>query len=468
MGEGFGTGSDGSEGRYPVLEAIAQKCARSGVETELDEAEEGPGGETAMLWVAFPEDPRLPDGSPEYILWIDDGPHARFALAAPFEQYRQFRGRLRRVYDAMWSETLGALECELVPCDRPPGAPGYGSDHQDSVDGILAALGHDVYSGDDHDADKRVRFAFGDGAEVSIGPASDAWVVRTFDAENTDDYEDLKVRRVPTLRIEGVELPDQDRAEAVLERAGNAALFELDRALGIGLRLATHTWGKPERGDVSGDLPARLMLEYDRGAMSLYWYARSAEEGMPLLGFLAYYQVLEFYFPRYSRRGAMQAVRDSLRGLSLDSLRDADLARVLDAVRVNRKGAFGNEAEQLKATLRHCVDQGDLRAFLEGNEERKRFYASDECTGISEARIPVGGSSVDWRGDVARRIYDIRNRVVHAKGQHADGPEPLLPFDAEANLLWHDVGLAAFLAREALSASAAPFGALGEETRRER
>lgn len=102
--------------------------------------------------------------------------------------------------------------------------------------------------------------------------------------------------------------------------------------------------------------------------MSLYWYARLAEDGMPLLAFLAYYQILEFYFPQYSRRGALQTLRESLQGLSFDALRDADLAKVLDVVRIGRKGSFGNEIDQLKTTVKHCVEQDTLRSFFEGND----------------------------------------------------------------------------------------------------
>lgn len=454
MGE---AGTPGSRRPYPDLEAIARKCEPFNIETELEEPNEDTPGEPAMLWLAFPEDShiRLPDGSPEYILWIDDGPAARFALAAPFERYRHFRELHGASYDAMWSETLGAVECELTPCDRPLGALAAGEEHDESVEDVLHALGHDVYSDEDHDPDKRVRFEIAGDAEVSVGPASDPWVVRNLALDNTDDGQDVEVQRGLTLRIEGVDLPDQGRAEEVLERMGNAALFELDRAMGVGLRMRMHAGRTRAPAEVTGDLPARLALEYDREPMSLYWYARTAEEGMPLLAFLAYYQVLEFYFPQYSRRGAIQTLRESLRGLSLDALRDSDLVKVLDAVRVGRRGSFGNEVEQLKATVKQCVNQETLRSFFDGHAQRREFYGSDECTHLSPTRVPISGSSSDWRGDVARRVYEIRNRVVHAKSQH-DDLEPLLPFDPEVDLLWHDVELVAFLAREVLFSAARP------------
>ena len=44
--------------------------------------------------------------------------------------------------------------------------------------------------------------------------------------------------------------------------------------------------------------------EFNDSASSLYWYGPGAS-GMPLLQFLAFYQVLEFYFPIYSKAEAL-------------------------------------------------------------------------------------------------------------------------------------------------------------------
>ena len=446
--------------QHPILEAIARKCALWDIEAELDEEDEEDPDEPAQLEMAFPED-ALSDGSPGFTFHILAGPHARFALDAPFERYRKFRIEYRGPYTAIWSVSLGSIECELTPCNRLPGAPTYGESHHESVEDVLLELGYDLDT-ETLDPEERVWFETNDGATISIGPASNSFVVMTDSLHNATDGkyhprgEDLVVRRDLTLRLEGVELPNESRAEELLEQLGNSALFGLDRTSGIGLRLASYAGRKRRRENHSAqELAHRITTEYDREPMSLYWYARSAEEGLPLLAFLAYYQVLEFYFPQYSRKGALQTLRESLRGLSLDSLRDADLAKVLEVVRTGRKGSFGNEIEQLKATVKQCIDQEMLRSFFEESDERKQFYGSDDCTRLSPTRIPIGGSSEDWRGDVARRVYEIRNRVVHAKSQH-DDLEPLLPFDPEAQLLWHDVELVAFLAREVLYASARP------------
>lgn len=446
------------KGRYGnkpsrTLEEVARKCEAFGIETEMDYPDED---ELATLWVEFPEQPRLPDGSVEFLLWIDDGPQARFALAAPFEHYRRFR----ESYAAVWSGTLRSVECEVVPCDEPSGNPRYGEERRMAVAEVLRNLGLD--SGDDgdlFDPDLRLRFEAGDGVNVSVGPSSDAYAVWHFGVVSDPD-EELEVDRNITLRVEDVEVPDETRAVEMLEAFGNAALFEIDRALGVGLRPSRHV-DRAREVDSSGPVPRRLASEYDREPMLLYWYARSATD-LPLLAFLAYYQVLEFYFPVHSRAKALSALRAALAGLNFDIMRNADLVRILETIKSNRKGSFGSEREQLKATLEQCVSAEVLRDFLEQDAGRLHFFGSEACTVVSPTTIPIGGASRDWRGEVARRVYEIRNRIVHAKGGY-DDLDPLLPFDLETKLLSHDIALVRFLAREVLRANARPLGGQARE-----
>jgi len=54
--------------------------------------------------------------------------------------------------------------------------------------------------------------------------------------------------------------------------------------------------------------------------------------------------------------------------------------------------------------------------------------------------ISVRKESDDHRGAVAKRIYAIRNWVVHTKGSHEDRA-PLFPFDPEVKYLSYDIDL---------------------------
>ncbi|CAN5215161.1 hypothetical protein BH18ACT10_BH18ACT10_08120 [soil metagenome] len=124
----------GEEGRYDNkpswrLEEIRRKCKAFGIETEIDNPN--------MLWVEFPEQPRWPDGSIEYILWIDDGLHAQFALEAPFERCRRFGEN----YSGVWSQSLGIVECEIVSCESPSDIQRYSNEFSESIENALTTLG---------------------------------------------------------------------------------------------------------------------------------------------------------------------------------------------------------------------------------------------------------------------------------------------------------------------------------------
>jgi hypothetical protein len=157
---------------------------------------------------------------------------------------------------------------------------------------------------------------------------------------------------------------------------------------------------------------------------------------------------------------SMTEARKNLRNIitdpQFDPQRDADLAKLLDAIRVRpRQNGVGNERQQLKATIRGCVSLYELRAFLEDSEDRYRFFTSDHQRQLSRETVPPAEASVDHLEHVAERIYDIRNRIVHTKAGYEDA-EPLLPFDQEARQMQHDIDLVQFLARKVLEESSRP------------
>lgn len=109
--------------------------------------------------------------------------------------------------------------------------------------------------------------------------------------------------------------------------------------------------------------------------------------------------------------------------------------------------------------LKRCVEPDRLTSFLDSGEERARFYASDDSFALSRIDLPIvgrqGGKRRDLRNRAAERLYEIRNRIVHAK-EGFDELGPLLPFDKEVKSLGHDTALIRFLAQETLAAASRP------------
>jgi hypothetical protein len=127
---------------------------------------------------------------------------------------------------------------------------------------------------------------------------------------------------------------------------------------------------------------------------------------------------------------------------------EAHAAAVLRSLGGNNR-TLGGERDQLRNLVWECVSEDALKGFLY-EETRRAFYGSQHSLEISN--IGLTGTSEDLRSDAARRVYQIRNRIVHTKSEH-DDLDPILPTDPEVKLLRQDVALVRFLARKVLVVS---------------
>lgn len=264
-----------------------------------------------------------------------------------------------------------------------------------------------------------------------------------------------------TLKLKGCHVTTHDSALALLNKVAGSVLFQLDLLTDVPMWLekdrnrfrGVHRLRKREKQTTELQYPK---TQFENAPLSLYWYGRSAT-GMPLLQFLAFYQVIEFYFPIYSQSEAQRRLKTILKDPTFRGDRDTDIARLLATINVSRSGSFGDERAQLRTTLMECSDSDALRIFMEEDDERKDFFLN-KAKSLPYHKIPLASPTVDLRNDVADRIYDIRCKIVHTKSDSRDGNvELLLPFTKESEQLTFDIGLVQHLAQLVLVAGSRPF-----------
>jgi hypothetical protein len=263
-----------------------------------------------------------------------------------------------------------------------------------------------------------------------------------------------------TLKLTGCRIATHDQALVLLRKIADSVFFQIDLLADIGIMLERERRRSAiarrplKKASLITDLQYP-QTEFDDAPLSLYWYARSAF-GMSLLQFLAFYQVVEFYFPTYSKAEAQRKLKAILKDPTFRGDRDADIGKLLTAIHVSRSGAFGDERSQLRATLTECIDANALRDFLESDLARKDFYSA-KGKSLAYHKIPLSNPTADLRNDVADRIYDIRCKIVHTKNDSRDGElELLLPYSVEAQELPVDIELVQYLARSVLIAGSSP------------
>jgi hypothetical protein len=269
----------------------------------------------------------------------------------------------------------------------------------------------------------------------------------------------LLTRSSYEIRIEGVQIITNEMAAEVLRKIANSLFLQIETVASVSLTLARrqrriatkHTSAAAEKERRQFLFPK---FEYDADPMTFYWYAVGAAQS-PLIQFLGFYQSIEYYYNVFSEAVAKRIIRTVLKEPNFHPDRDADLARVIGAVKNNVSKGYGSERAALRSTLKECVPDADMRAFIKEDDQRATFLSKDKLLKVQ--LINLSPTNTEIVREVADRIYDLRCRIVHAKpGDDERIPDPLLPYTPEEASLFHDISLARFCARKVIATSAVP------------
>jgi hypothetical protein len=402
-----------------ALAELAARCSTAGIETAP--AETGDGSPMLFLFVPAGRDTRR--------LVVRSAEHVRDLLELPIERHR---------YIAHYEAIVNYEDRFIEAAVQALGSSYFSFLRRLGTDGEIALT-------DPHHQ----------GCEIRLAPSTPA-----LDSMVRDP---LVRSRAFSLQLRGFAAKTHEQAATLLENVANSVFFTIDRLYGGGLMLM-----RP-RDDRRRLLARRsygedpLAIEFPRAifnpqAMSSYWYARSAPT-MPLLQYLAYYQAIESFFPRFSKQRAVHQIQTILKDPVFSAHREPDIVRLVNAMQAVGVVGGGNERQQLEATIAGCISELELGQFVAAESSREEFLRSDQSLARTRIRLkqPQGTVAV---ADVAARIYEIRCRIVHAKdesGARIPDLPPLVPFSNEQRLLRHDLALVDLLCARVLSATSTPF-----------
>lgn len=378
----------------------------------------------------------LPKGRNSSQIFTNEEAAKKILECAPdFFKYKFVDG-----YEALWSPDKGTLECEIqLPNGR---FPFHRLSRKNSDSGSNWSLMVPSYQ---------------EGINIEISSPTNAFALLTLlrdqffrpliHFERIKDYS-------ATIKISGLDITQHDQALYLVEKICSAICFQIDckidQPLMLGFEKKARTLRKRPSSLEDIELSA-IKYTYDNEALSLYWYAQSAF-GMPLLKYLALYQVVEFYYPVYSAMAAQNKIRNLLKSPNFNANNDKDLASIMHIVKFNSSsGAFGNELSQLKATIFECLNFENLRSWLSENG-RNNFFSSANAKKLSKIVINPTVSDEDLLDQVSQRFYNIRCRIVHTKGIEGN-LEVLHPQAKELAYIDHDIDLANFIAHQVMIAS---------------
>lgn len=417
------------EKRQELIEEIKKRCQAA--EIPFEDVQQEDSDERVLVI-------KIPSGRSTRNIIIEDAQEAEALLAIPFEKYRFIPG-----YDAVFSTENGEVAAAVRSL-------GYLASFGISANTIYRIIGRRT---DNSKSKKRSLIL----SSPENEPHKTEITIQAYESTLTA----LLTRPVRmSLIIRRPGLDTAEKAEQALVKLSDALFFQIEHLGNIALGLTRErTAATRPSVEETANLPDSLQypsMEYDKAPISLYWYGRNAV-GMPLLQFLAYYQVLEYYYPVYSKAEATRRLQRALKEPGFRADRDKDVSRLLNVIQDARGGGIFDERSQLKATLTECIDTKSLTEYLTATPERKAWFGK-KSDALGTRAIPFSDQRMDVINEVAERIYQIRCKIVHTKAEGGgEEVELLLPYSKEAEMLSHDIELARYVSQRVLISASARF-----------
>jgi hypothetical protein len=353
-------------------------------------------------------------------------------------------------YDAIWSPSNKTLECGLVK-------------HYKWLRKLAPYAS--LFSSESEEAKKKTLLATFDNDLQVYLMSPPSMELRIYDHLYGCSYHSRYVCSEYSLVFENIKADSHDEIVAIMQELSNSVLLNLDINTPLGLQLKKTNpcpvsclweWQKETPNDSWP--PQRA---YDFEPMELYWLARQLED-TPLHSYLAFYQVIEYYFPKYSkqelRNKAKQIILERNFSADSDSCID-DLIRTISDAKHNIK----SERNQLISTIGIFVTSADIAAKFQEFDELTTHFINGYYSEISDKKISIdkyleqthnspNSPKANLVKECAERIYDIRCQIVHTKSCK----KFMLPYSREVRMIPIELSLIRLVARMVLVGASKP------------
>lgn len=223
--------------------------------------------------------------------------------------------------------------------------------------------------------------------------------------------------RATTLRITAA------KARSDFEMLANSFLFHAAYNTDAAARIGLESMFRPQaiqrvRRTQTGSLDAPRQT-YDADLVHHYLMGVAAE--IPLLEYLAYYHIAEHFFEKVFNEDLVNQVRSGITDPSFSARRNKDIQAIIRIVtkvqrQVKDEGGV-NEQRALQLVLGRYLNVSRLVADLDAYDAALvDYYANNDVPFAGASKVNIRGNDEDvTRGAIAKRIYKVRNALVHAK-----------------------------------------------------
>ena len=258
-----------------------------------------------------------------------------------------------------------------------------------------------------------------------------------------------------TIRVQNIGAPNVDvalkRSSAVIE----VCLFELSYLRNLTLTLVEE-WPRRQPKNrpfhfgerIRGEVLPLPRTNFNTDTIRFYQRGMSTED--PVIQFLSFYHVLEYYFLPVSDEVLYAKLKQRINDPKFTATQ-ANLDRIIQDTLTHKRES--DETEMLKRVLQKFVDENELIEFIKAYEE----YLGEN---IYSRRRVVFGESIEVNlipghviGNLSKRIKVIRNALVHSADRYERNQRYIPSSEAEKKLK-KEIPLLKYLAEKVVIGSA--------------
>lgn len=179
----------------------------------------------------------------------------------------------------------------------------------------------------------------------------------------------------------------------------------------------------------------------------IYHYQMAVSSDSPLLQFLSYYHIIEHFFNEISNQDLIETLKIKLTDPGFSYRRKKDLMEIVKIIENKRKPQGDDfkykELNSLLLTLEKYVNFKNIKTQIEKYDITLINHYKNNSVSFSKGNtVDLNSNSNETYKNLAGRIYETRNAIVHSK----EGEKPrYVPFKHDKDLI-QEIPLIRFIA----------------------
>jgi hypothetical protein len=226
-----------------------------------------------------------------------------------------------------------------------------------------------------------------------------------------------------------------------LKNLAEASLFNLAYGGKIILTRA-RTWDRGRRNVRRGKIQDVQFPRRTYNSDLVSYYRLGIGSDSLLLAYLAFYKILEHFFPIVTELGLQRRMAEKLIAPEFSHTKPAQLRQLARIVR--KYDQRMDEEKMLSAVIEHFFPVDEVRDWVQDYEGKARKYYTEPQKVLGQT-LALDLNTDQLASSLANRIYHIRNALVHNKeGEVAR----FIPYTGQEEVLLAEIPIVQFLAEQ--------------------